>query len=71
MLNIYGEYAPTLNKILQELIQRFKDLNKNYEKQNGERLYEHLRGRIKGETSMEEKGCLLMNILLYGLIAIA
>ena len=55
MLNIYGEYAPTLNKILQELIQRFKDLNKNYEKQNGERLYEHLRGRIKGETSMEEK----------------
>lgn len=55
MLNIYGEYAPTLNKILQELINRLKTLNKNYEKQHGERLYEHLRGRIKSETSMEQK----------------
>lgn len=55
MLNIYGEYAPTLNKILQELINRFKNLNKDYETQHGERLYEHLRGRIKSEASMEQK----------------
>lgn len=32
---------------------QFEQLNKNYEKGHGERLYEHLRGRVKSEASME------------------
>lgn len=34
---------------------QFEQLNKNYEKGHGERLYEHLRGRVKSEASMEGK----------------
>ena len=55
MLNIYGKYAPTLDKILNQLMNRFDELNTNYQEVHHERLYEHLNGRIKGEASMEEK----------------
>ena len=55
MLNIYGKYAPTLDKILNQLMNRFDELNNNYQKVHHERLYEHLNGRVKSEASMEEK----------------
>lgn len=55
MLNIYGKYAPTLDKLLGQMMAQFEQLNKNYEKEHGERLYEHLRGRVKSEASMEGK----------------
>ena len=55
MLNIYGKYAPTLDKLLDQMMVQFEQLNKNYEKEHGERLYEHLRGRVKSEASMEGK----------------
>jgi GTP-pyrophosphokinase len=54
-LNIYGKYAPTLDKLLDQMMTQFEQLNKNYEKGHGERLYEHLRGRVKSEASMEGK----------------
>ncbi|WP_297949521.1 GTP pyrophosphokinase family protein [uncultured Lactobacillus sp.] len=54
-MNIYGKYAPTLDKLLDQMMTRFEQLNKNYEKGHGERLYEHLRGRVKSEASMEGK----------------
>ncbi|WP_201738271.1 MULTISPECIES: GTP pyrophosphokinase family protein [Lactobacillus] len=54
-MNIYGEYAPTLDKLLTQMMGQFKELNQNYEAQHHERLYEHLRGRVKSEKSMEEK----------------
>lgn len=54
-MNIYGKYAPTLDKLLDQMMTQFEQLNKNYEKGHGERLYEHLRGRVKSEASMEGK----------------
>ena len=54
-MNIYGKYAPTLDKLLGQMMAQFEQLNKNYEKEHGERLYEHLRGRVKSEASMEGK----------------
>lgn len=32
MLNIYGKYAPTLDKLLGQMMAQFEQLNKNYEK---------------------------------------
>lgn len=37
------------------MMTQFTQLNKKYEKEHGERLYEHLRGRVKSESSMEDK----------------
>lgn len=54
MLNIYGKYAPTLDKLLGQMMAQFEQLNKNYEKEHGERLYEHLRGRVKSEASISK-----------------
>ena len=55
MLNIYGEYTPALDKLLKQMTEQFTTLNQNYEKKYHERLYEHLRGRVKSEKSMECK----------------
>ena len=55
MLNIYGKYAPTLDKLLEQMMTQFTQLNKDYEREHGERLYEHLRSRVKSEVSMEDK----------------
>lgn len=55
-MNIYGPYAPTLTMILKELMTSLHDLNKDYTvRHGGQRLFEHLSGRIKSEVSMEEK----------------
>lgn len=54
-MSIYGEYEPTLSLILQEMMKRIEQLNVNYEKETGQRLFEHLNGRIKTEKSMTEK----------------
>lgn len=55
MLNIYGKYAPTLDNLLEQMLNNFESLNENYEKQHHERLYEHLRGRVKSQDSMIAK----------------
>lgn len=54
-VNIYGEYQPTLEKILNELLTRINQMNVDYQKNNDQRLFEHLIGRVKSEKSMEEK----------------
>lgn len=54
-MSIYGEYAPTLQKILDELMTRFNNFNKNYQNKTGDSLFEHLNGRVKSEKSMIEK----------------
>lgn len=54
-MDIYGKYAPTLNKLLEQMLDKFEELNQNYEQEHHERLYEHLRGRVKSEASMEDK----------------
>lgn len=54
-MEIYGKYQETLNQILNDLLIRFDNLNKSYQKQYDQRLFEHLIGRVKSEKSMEEK----------------
>lgn len=54
-MSIYGKYAPTLQRILDELMERFNNLNKNHQTETGDSLFEHLNGRVKSEKSMIEK----------------
>ncbi|TSO25394.1 GTP pyrophosphokinase family protein [Lactobacillus sp. LL6] len=54
-MSIYGEYKPTLQKILQELMTRFNSLNQEQQSNTGDSLFEHLNGRVKTEKSMTEK----------------
>ena len=55
VLNIYGEYEPTLHQILDEFTKRLLDLIKKYQTTHHEILFEHLNGRIKTQKSMIEK----------------
>lgn len=54
-MNIYGDYEPILEELLNQTMQHFKNVNRTYAAKNGERLYEHLIGRVKTEASMTEK----------------
>ncbi|MBP2056895.1 ppGpp synthetase/RelA/SpoT-type nucleotidyltransferase [Lactobacillus colini] len=54
-MDIYGGYRPTLENILDQVLNRFKEVNQLYQDQTGDRLYEHLIGRVKTEDSMTEK----------------
>ncbi|KAI4315869.1 GTP pyrophosphokinase family protein [Lactobacillus intestinalis] len=55
MLNIYGDFEPTLHEILDNLMTRINDLNTDYQNQYHESLFEHLNGRIKSQDSMKQK----------------
>lgn len=55
MLNIYGDFEPTLHEILDDLMTRINDLNSDYQNQHYESLFEHLNGRIKSQDSMKQK----------------
>lgn len=55
MESIYGEYQATLTQILNELLQRFNNLNRQNQAQTDQRLFEHLIGRVKSDKSMREK----------------
>lgn len=55
MLNIYGDFEPTLHEILDDLMTRINDLNTDYQNQYHESLFEHLNGRIKSQDSMKQK----------------
>ncbi|KRL63376.1 GTP pyrophosphokinase [Lactobacillus psittaci] len=54
-MSIYGKYAAFLPEILAELKNKIQNFNMNYQKQTGQKLYEHLEGRIKTDKSMREK----------------
>ncbi len=54
MLNIYGDFEPTLHEILDNLMTRINDLNTDYQNQY-QSLFEHLNGRIKSQDSMKQK----------------
>lgn len=54
-MNIYGPYQATLDKILEELLDRFKNLNSSYQQEHHQSLFEHLIGRVKSNESMIEK----------------
>ena len=55
MLEIYGDFEPTLHEILDNLMTRINDLNTDYQNQYHESLFEHLNGRIKSQDSMKQK----------------
>lgn len=55
MLNIYGDFEPTLHEILDDLMTGINDLNTDYQNQYHESLFEHLNGRIKSQDSMKQK----------------
>ena len=52
---IYGEYGAYLAPIMQDLIGRLEDYNKENKAATGFKLYEHLIYRIKAEDSMRDK----------------
>ena len=54
-MNIYGQYAGTLPKVLADVEARIETMNQEAVDANQPKLYEHLIGRVKEPASMEEK----------------
>ncbi len=54
-MSIYGEYINTMKKIMEKLKKEIEDNSNRHEAQYGERLFEHIRCRIKSDESMREK----------------
>lgn len=55
ILNIYGDYEPTLNKVMQRILSDIDNLNQQQIKAHQPKIYEHLISRIKTPDSMTEK----------------
>ncbi|QNQ82045.1 GTP pyrophosphokinase family protein [Lactobacillus sp. PV037] len=53
--NIYGDYQPVLAEILAETLDKLEEIKDDYQTETGDRLYEHLIGRVKTPKSMIEK----------------
>lgn len=51
-MSIYGKYAAYLPQILDDTMAQIREA---YQEKNGQKLYEHLEGRVKGEESMTQK----------------
>lgn len=54
-MSIYGHCRDSLVSVMNRLVSQIEAYSKTYEETNGERLYEHLRYRVKSEESMLEK----------------
>ncbi len=54
-MSIYGSCQESLDSVMNRIISQIETYSKAYEEANGERLYEHLRYRVKSEQSMLEK----------------
>ena len=54
-MDIYGGYAPVLDKLLNQMLEYFRKENRIHQEQTGDSLYEHLIGRVKRHESMIEK----------------
>ena len=52
---IYGDYGAYLAPIMQDLIRKLEDYNKENKAATGFKLYEHLIYRVKAEDSMRDK----------------
>ncbi len=46
-MDIYGGYAPVLDKLLNQMLEYFRKENRIHQEQTGDSLYEHLIGRVK------------------------
>ena len=54
-MSIYGICRESLYSVMNRLVSQIETYSRDYESANGERLYEHLRCRIKSEESMLDK----------------
>ena len=54
-MSIYGICLESLYSVMNRLVSQIEAYSRDYESANGERLYEHLRYRIKSEESMLDK----------------
>jgi len=54
-MSIYGHCRDTLVSVMNRLVSQIEVYSKTYEATSGERLYEHLRYRVKSEESMLDK----------------
>lgn len=54
-MNIYGKYYDAMTEIMNNLVGTIEINSQKQEEKTGEKLYEHLRYRIKDEESMIEK----------------
>ena len=54
-MSIYGNCQQNLTVVMNRLVSRIEAYSTAYEAEHGERLYEHLRYRIKSEESMLDK----------------
>ena len=54
-MSIYEKYADYLPQILDSVLQQIKGIGQEYSEKYGQKLYEHLEGRVKGEESMTQK----------------
>ena len=54
-MSIYGKYADYLSQILDSVLQQIQGIGQEYSAEHGQKLYEHLEGRVKGEESMTQK----------------
>ena len=54
-MSIYGKYAAYLPQILDDTMAQIREIGQAYQEKNGQKLYEHLEGRVKGEESMTQK----------------
>lgn len=53
--SIYGNYRETMEKIMQDFVEKLSEYNRQVYEQTGEKLFEHLNSRIKAEDSVREK----------------
>ncbi len=54
-MNIYGKYYNAMTRVMNSLVQNIEENSRKHEAKTGEKLFEHLRYRIKDENSMLEK----------------
>ena len=54
-MSIYGNCQENLTVVMNHLVSQIEAYAKSYEEEHGERLYEHLRCRVKSEESMLDK----------------
>ena len=55
MSSIYGEYGPSLDKVMEEMRGILESIDERIFTETGEHIYEHFNMRIKSEESMREK----------------
>lgn len=54
-MSIYGNYYNAMIRVMNNLVQNIEENSRKHEAKTGEKLFEHLRYRIKDEKSMLQK----------------